>query len=58
VSSPAGAGMLLLTAMVLGGAIGGGLGSVAGIFGLGLTLGIFLGLVGGMAVVYARYRDL
>ena len=54
----AGAGMLLLTALVLGGAAGGLLGSAVGALGPLLTVGIFVGLVLGMAVVYARYKDL
>jgi hypothetical protein len=57
-SGAAGAGMMLVTALLLGGAAGGVVGSVVGAFGLLLTVGIFLGLVVGMAVVYARFRDL
>jgi hypothetical protein len=56
--SPAGAGVLLLTTMALFGAAGGGAGSLVGAFGLLLTLGIFIGLVVGIWVVYTRYRDL
>jgi hypothetical protein len=56
--SPATAGMLLLTVLVLGGAAGAGVGSLVGAFGLFLTLGLFLGLLGGIAVVYTRFRDL
>jgi hypothetical protein len=52
------AGITLLGAMVAGAAAGYGLGSLVGLaVPLGL-IGLFVGLVGGLASVYARFRRL
>jgi hypothetical protein len=52
------AGTLLLSGVVLGGLVGGGIGSLVGAFGPLLGVGIFLGFVGGTAAVIVRFRDL
>jgi hypothetical protein len=52
------AGMLLLSGVVLGGLVGGGLGALVGAFGPLLAVGIFGGFVGGTAAVIVRFRDL
>lgn len=52
------AGMTILTAMVLGLAVFGGLGALLGATGLGLIVGAFAGLAGGTAAVIVRFRDL
>jgi hypothetical protein len=50
------AGVTLVAAMVFGGAAGYGLGSLVGLaVPLGLV-GLFAGVVAGMALVYARFR--
>lgn len=52
------AGVSLIAAIVVGAAAGYGLGSLVGLavpFGLA---GLFAGLVGGFALVYARFRRL
>jgi hypothetical protein len=52
------AGSLLLGAMIACAAVGFGLGSLVGLaVPIGLA-GLFLGLGGGLALVYARYRRL
>jgi hypothetical protein len=52
------AGITLVAAMVFGGAVGFGLGSLVGLaVPLGLV-GLFAGVAAGMAVVYARFRRL
>jgi hypothetical protein len=52
------AGISLVGAMVGGGAVGYGLGSLVGLaVPLGLV-GLFAGLVAGFALVYARFRRL
>ena len=54
----AAAGALLIAAIVIGAVAGYGLGSLAGLavpFGIA---GLFLGLVGGLALVHARFRRL
>jgi hypothetical protein len=54
----AAAGLMVVAAMVIGGLSGYGLGSLVGLaapFGLA---GLFAGIVGGLALVYARFRDL
>ena len=56
--SPAGAGILLLTVIVVCGAIGGLVGSAVGAFAPFLIAGIFAGFVAGIWVVYTRFRDL
>jgi hypothetical protein len=54
----AAAGALLIAAIVGGAAAGYGLGSLVGLeVPLGLA-GLFVGLVGGFALVYARFRRL
>jgi hypothetical protein len=50
--------LMLLSAMILCGAAGGALGAVTGLFGPLLALGIFVGLVAGIAAVRARFPDL
>jgi hypothetical protein len=52
------AGTLLLSGVVLGGLIGGGIGALVGAFGPLLALGIFLGFAGGTTAVIVRFRDL
>ncbi len=52
------AGLSLVVAMIAGAAIGYGLGSPLGIsIPLGL-IGLFAGLAGGLALVYARFKRL
>ena len=54
----AAAGLMVVAAMVIGALSGYGLGSPVGLaapFGLA---GLFAGIVGGLALVYARFRDL
>jgi hypothetical protein len=52
------AGLSLVGAMIAGAAVGYGLGSLAGLaIPLGLA-GLFAGLVGGLALVHARFRRL
>jgi hypothetical protein len=52
------AGLTILTAMLLGLAVCGGLGALVGATGLGLIVGAFVGLAGGTAAVIVRFRDL
>jgi hypothetical protein len=53
----AAAGFIVVAAMVICGAGGYGLGALAGLgVPLGL-IGLFAGIVGGLALVYARFRD-
>lgn len=52
------AGMTIVTAMVLGLAVFGGLGALIGVSGLGLIIGAFVGLAGGTVAVIVRFRDL
>jgi hypothetical protein len=52
------AGGLLVACMLLGAGIGAGLGSLLGATALLAIVGVFAGLVGGFALVYARFRDL
>jgi hypothetical protein len=54
----ANAGYLLISPAILGAAIGFGLGSLLGAPGILVVLGVFLGLIGGFFLVYARFRDL
>jgi hypothetical protein len=52
------AGLSLVVAMVLGGAAGYAIGSLLDLavpFGL---IGLFIGLFGGLALVYARFKQL
>lgn len=52
------AGLSLIVAMIAGAAVGFGLGSMIGLaVPLGL-IGLFAGLVGGFALVYARFKNL
>jgi hypothetical protein len=52
------AGTLLLSGVLLGALVGGGLGALVGAFGPLLAFGLFLGFVGGTAAVIVRFRDL
>lgn len=52
------AGTLLLSGVVLGGLVGGGIGALVGAFGPLLGAGIFLGFVAGTGAVIVRFRDL
>lgn len=54
----ASAGLMLLAALLLCGAIGAVVGSFAGSLGIFLTLGILVGFVAGVAAVRARFPDL
>jgi hypothetical protein len=54
----AGAGILLLTVVLVCGAIGGGIGAAIGAFAPLLIAGIFAGFLAGTWVVYRRFRDL
>ena len=54
----AAAGLMVVATMAIGGLSGYGLGSLVGLavpFGLA---GLFAGIVGGFALVYARFRDI
>jgi hypothetical protein len=54
----AAAGLMVVAAMAIGGAAGYALGSTVGLgVPIGLA-GLFAGIVGGLALVYARFRDL
>ncbi len=54
----AAAGLMVVAAMAIGGGAGYGLGSTVGLgVPIGLA-GLFAGIVGGLALVYARFRDL
>jgi hypothetical protein len=50
--------MTIVTAMLLGLGICGGIGALVGAVGLGLIVGAFVGLAGGTAAVIVRFRDL
>jgi len=52
------AGMLLLSGIVLGALVGGGIGALVGAVGPLLAVGIFAGFAGGTAAVIVRFRDL
>ena len=52
------AGMMLLAALLLCGAIGAALGAVTGAFAIFLVLGIAIGFFVGIAAVRARFPDL
>jgi len=52
------AGLMLLSALLLCGAIGGVVGAFVGSVGIFLALGIFVGFVAGVAAVRARFPDL
>lgn len=50
------AGMTIVTAMLLGLAVFGALGSLLGSLGFGLMVGAFVGIFGGVAAVIVRFR--
>jgi len=52
------AGMTMLAAIILCGALGAGLGAVTGLFAPLLLLGILVGFLGGFFAVRARFPDL
>ena len=52
------AGTLLLSGVVLGALVGGGIGALVGAFGPLLAVGLFLGFAGGTTAVIVRFRDL
>ena len=52
------AGLMLLTSLLLCGAIGGVVGALSGSVGIFLAVGIFVGFVAGIAAVRARFPDL
>ena len=54
----AGAGLLLVSAIVLCAAIGAALGALIGAFPLFFIAGVFAGIASGTWVVYRRFRDL
>ena len=54
----AAAGFLLIGSMLLLGAAGYGIGSLAGVSVLGGVVGLFVGVFVGLALVYARFRTL
>jgi len=54
----AAAGLTVVAAMVIGGLAGYGLGSLVGLAVACGLVGLFAGIVGGFALVYARFRDL
>ena len=54
----AGAGMLLLTVVVLCAAIGGAIGAALDVFAPLFIVGVFAGFLAGTWVVYRRFRDL
>lgn len=56
--APIVAGSLLVGSMVLGGAVGFGLGSLIGAAVLVGLVGLFAGLIAGFFLVHDRYRDL
>jgi len=52
------AGLMLLSAIILCGALGGILGAVTGLVGPLLALGILVGFIAGIAAVRVRFPDL
>ncbi|MEA2231927.1 MAG: hypothetical protein QOD83_1743 [Solirubrobacteraceae bacterium] len=52
------AGLMLLSALILCGAVGGVLGAIVGAVGPLLALGILVGFVAGVVAVRARFPDL
>jgi len=56
--APIVAGSLIVGSMVLGAAVGFGLGSLVGAAVLVGLVGLFVGLIGGFVLVHDRYRDL
>ncbi|MBX5469156.1 MAG: AtpZ/AtpI family protein [Thermoleophilaceae bacterium] len=57
-NAAAGAGILLVTTIVVCAAIGYGLGALVGVPGVLAGVGGFLGIVAGFALVYSRFKDL
>ena len=53
----AAAGFLLIGSMLLLGAAGYGIGSLAGVAVPGGVIGLFIGVFVGLALVYARFRS-
>jgi hypothetical protein len=56
--SPAGAGLTLVATMLLFGAVGLGVGGLAGSAVLLGIAGLFVGAGAGFALVYSRYKDI
>jgi hypothetical protein len=52
------AGSLIVGSMILGAAVGFGLGSLVGAAVLVGLVGLFVGLIAGFVLVHDRYRDL
>ena len=52
------AGLTLLAAIIMCGALGGAIGAATGLLGPLLVLGIFVGFVAGFIAVRARFSDL
>ncbi|MDO9408506.1 hypothetical protein [Patulibacter sp.] len=48
--------MTIVTSMLLGLAVFGGIGALLGSLGFGLMVGAFVGIFGGVAAVIARFR--
>jgi hypothetical protein len=48
--------MTIVTSMLLGLAVFGGLGALFGSLGFGLMIGAFVGIFGGVAAVITRFR--
>ena len=57
-SAPAGAGLMLLSTIVLGAAVGVGLGALVGAVAILAVLGGFVGLVAGFALVYQLFKNI
>jgi hypothetical protein len=56
-SDPAGAGLTLVSTIILCGGIGLGLGALVGLPAPLGVAGVFVGAVVGVALVYARFKD-
>jgi hypothetical protein len=56
--NPAGAGLLLLSAIILGTAIGFGIGSLIGAAAVLAVLGGLVGLIAGFALVYTSFKNI
>ena len=55
--SPAGAGLTLVAAILLGGGIGLGLGALVGLAAPLAIAGVFIGFGGGLFLVFTRFRN-